>query len=156
MFGGQTLKCCSFVRIFTHWWPPGGISPFLIAVEQLVGCLLYFTSQHAAAIRRTVLQYLFTWEFRGLSSREMEFLWRILFGDTHCLNVWTVAWRRGKLLFSYCSGNMYSITACLAVLFVQVPERFLPKKSVHHQFSSPKQRQFVHAPLNTTQGNYFT
>lgn len=74
MFGGQTLKGCSFVMIFTHQWPPSGMSLLLIAAEQLSGSLLYFTSQHAAAIRRTVLQYLFTWGFKGLSSREVEFL----------------------------------------------------------------------------------
>lgn len=34
-------------------WSPSGISPFLIAAEQLVGAPFYFTSQHVAAIRNS-------------------------------------------------------------------------------------------------------
>lgn len=52
----ETFFLCYHLQ---HRYPPSGISPFLIAAEQLAGAPFYLISQHAAAIRRTVLQCLF-------------------------------------------------------------------------------------------------
>lgn len=85
-----------------------------------------------------------------------------VFGDTHCIDVCmdNCSRRETNYCFVTVLSNYVFIYHVPSFPFWPSPgsiSRELEElRSVHHQFCDHKQGEFVHAPLNTIQANYFS